>query len=94
MKKLILEKYIKFAKDLDRHPSLSDLGEIGITRAQIRHHFGSITKLKAKSKLKFEVKEIEEEKGPTKKITYNVPKLEGFHVHTMSMEKITANGIR
>lgn len=52
MKQEIINKYIELAKKLERHPHRSDLLTVGISRDKIRHHFGSLQKLKAAIKAK------------------------------------------
>lgn len=47
----ILKEYSTLAKKLKQFPTLSDLDSADVTRGRVRHHFGSLSKLKAQFKL-------------------------------------------
>lgn len=52
-KKRILAQYKKFVLKKGRHPTTSEMNEIGVTRNTIRHHYGSISNLKEIARQEF-----------------------------------------
>lgn len=52
-KKRILNQYKKFVLKKGRHPNRPEMLELGVSRDQIRHHYGSITNLKEVAKQEF-----------------------------------------
>lgn len=45
-KKAVIDAYLKFVKTNKRHPSTSEMKSMDISRDMIKHHYGSLSKLK------------------------------------------------
>lgn len=52
-KQAIVSVFKKFVEKHHRYPNTVELTELGYSRAAVRHHFGSISKLKSEIKVKF-----------------------------------------
>lgn len=45
-KKVVIEAYIEFVKENKRHPSSSELKAMDVSRDMVKHHYGSLSRLK------------------------------------------------